>query len=184
MRQGVRPAAEAAPPDEDAPVRDRPRCGWWVPRLPTIFAAVLVGYSLFVMVFLDQNVGKPPAARYGWPFTYRVVQHYGLHPPLRLGTGALAADLVIAAALLASSCFTTQVAACLLMRSTCIKLRSACCVVAALALCFAACKFRPIVLVLALYVGYYYSLASPILPILMMLMRLELPKCDRPEQTS
>jgi hypothetical protein len=38
----------------------------------TLVVAVVVGYALFVYVTLDQNLGKPPVAEYGWPVTYRV----------------------------------------------------------------------------------------------------------------
>jgi hypothetical protein len=52
---------------------------------------------------------------YGWPFFYRLAAPN--EPPGGSYVVALAADLAIALALLASACATTQVAACPLVRS-------------------------------------------------------------------
>ena len=66
--------------------------------------------ALAVMLTIDKSMGKPPAERYGWPFTYQVEPHEdrGAAPASQFDPGKLAADIVISAGILASAYCTLQ----------------------------------------------------------------------------
>ncbi len=94
----------------------------------------------------------------------------------------MAADLVISAALLASACVTTQVAACLLVRSPRLTVRILGLAVAAVAMLLAACRWKEDYLAYFLYTGFYYSVASLVVLVVSVLFHLELPSCEDPER--
>lgn len=123
------------------------------------------GLSLGAMVTLDQNLGKPPAALVGWPFTYQVIPRTATGVP-RFDAGALAADIAIAAALLASACITTQVMACRLAPSARWTIRSACLWIVGFALYLGLLRTAWLALVYLLLAGLLYALASPVLLLL------------------
>jgi cation transport ATPase len=144
---------------------------WWAPRPSTILTAVLVGSSLFVYETMDLNISTQPH-RYGWPVTYRVRPWNPSTPSPPLDVNALAADIAIAAALLASSCVTTQLAASRLVKSSRLTLRSMVLLITAIALFLAMWRLvEGLPLLLMLVAGLFYALASPILLILILLLR-------------
>ena len=108
---------EVEPFGESDPQPDRHLPPCWPPRPATVVAALFVGSSLVFINLIDADFARNLSELYGWPFRF----HFSAPDPPRSSGGfylaALAADLVISAALLVSACVTTQVAACLLVRS-------------------------------------------------------------------
>jgi hypothetical protein len=179
MPEVHRPVAEAAAPDEAAPRRDRSPYEYWPPRLSTVIAALFVGGSLFFINFVDVNFAQNLSDLYGWPFSHHYTHHYTpprhLAPSRAFAIAAMAADLVILALLLASACVTTQVAACLLVRTPRLTVRILILVVFVTAMLLAAYRWKEDYLTFVLYGGFYYSVASLIVLLLSLLLRLELP---------
>lgn len=159
-------------------------CEWWPPRPSTILAALLVGCSLFLMNGVDAEFALNLSGLYGWPFTYRddpagVAAASG---PRSFHTLALMADLAIALVLLAASCVTTQMAACLLVRKPRVTLRVLGLVVAGTALFLAAYRLRENFLSYVLHGGFYYSVASLMVLVACWVFHLELPAVEEPAQ--
>jgi hypothetical protein len=175
-----RPVAELGVTEEAGPHRDRSWYPYWPPRPTTIVAALLVGSSLYWMAFVDPDFARNLSDLYGWPFSFRLAAP---NEPLGgLSAAALAADLVIALALLASACATTQVAACLLVRSPRITLRIVGFAIAVIAMFLAGCRLNDNFLADVFYTGFYYSVASLVVLVACGLLRLELPRRDETEQ--
>jgi hypothetical protein len=182
MLQLDRPVAQVERSDEVGPQRARSLYPYWPPRPSTAVAAVLVGCSLFWMTFIDQDFARNLSEGYGWPFHYHFEGPNDPGPSGGFYIAALAADLAIAVALLASACATTQIAACSLVRSPRFTLRILGFVIAVIALFLAACRLKETFLICVFYTGFYYGLASLIVLVVCLLLRLELPLRDDAEQ--
>src|SRR5262245_59313349 len=183
MSQLHRPVAQLERSDEAGPHRARSLYPLWPPRPSTVVAALFVGCSLFWMTFIDREFARNLSEGYGWPFHYHFEgpnDHPG--PSGSFYLAALATDLAIAVALLASACATTQIAACSLVRSSRFTLRIVGFVIAVIAMFLAACRLKETFLTCVLYTGFYYGLASLIVLVACLLLRLELPLQDDPEQ--
>jgi hypothetical protein len=177
-----RPVAEVEPIDEAGPHRDRSGYPFWPPRLSTVVTAVIVGSSLFWMTFIDADFARNLSEGYGWPFRYQLAGPNGPGPPGGFYLAALVADLAVSVALLASACATTQIAACLLVRSPRFTLRILAFVVAVIALFLAGCRLRETFLADVFHTVFYYSVASLVALVVCLLLHLELPRRDDPEQ--
>jgi hypothetical protein len=173
---------EVEPSGESDPQPDRRPPPYWPPRPATVVAALFVGSSLVFINLVDADFARNLSELYGWPFRF----HFLTPDPSRSSWGfyfaALAADLVISAALLASACATTQVAACLLVRSPRLTVRILSLAVAAVAMLLAACRWKEDYLAYFLYTGFYYSVASLVVLATSVLLRLELPNCEDPQR--
>jgi hypothetical protein len=182
MSQLDRPVALFDRSDEVGPHRARSLYPFWPPRPSTVVAAVLVGCSLFWMAFIDREFARNLSEGYGWPFHYHFEGPNDPGPSGGFYAAAMAADLAIAVALLASACATTQIAACSLVRSPRLTLRILGFVIAVIAMFLAACRLKETFLACVFYTGFYYGLASLIVLLVCLLLRLELPPRDDPEQ--
>jgi hypothetical protein len=181
MSQVDRTLVEAAPSDDVGSDRCRSLYPLWPPRPATIGATLFVALSLFWIIFIDWEVAGSLSALYGWPFHYRFSAHGPTPSSGTFYAAALAADLVVMVALLASTYVTTQIGACLLVRSPRLTLRAIGASVIALALILAGCR-REAFLWDLFRTGFYYSLASFSVMLACVLFRLELPKVDDREQ--
>jgi hypothetical protein len=171
MSQVHRPVAEVEPADEAGPDGDRSFDRFGPLRLSTVIAALFVGSSLFFINFVDVDFAQNLSEMYGWPFSHRFRP---AGPPVP-STAAMAADLAISVLLLASACLTTQVAACLLVRSPRLTVRILTIGVLITAILLAASRWKNHYISYVLYGGFYYSVASFIVLALSVLLRLELP---------
>jgi hypothetical protein len=144
-----RTAVATAPREPGAPRPDRHRSGRWIPRPSTILTAIVVGLALFTAVSIDQMV--PPN------FTG------GSGPPPPIDSGAVATTYVIAVALLASACLTTQILACLFVESPRLTIRSACLWIAVVALFLALWRSGSALVLLILLAAFGYGVASPMI---------------------
>jgi hypothetical protein len=172
MSQINGPFLQAAPSEKARPNRARHGLGWWLPRPATILIGLLVGSSLYGMVTMNQIIGKPPALPVDSPFSDRGARPNPRairRPPPRTEADSLVPDLVIAAALLASACLTTQVAVCRFKGSSGVTIRSACFWVATVALFLALWRSGSAVVMLILSAAFGYSLASPIILLFLIL---------------
>ncbi len=177
-----RPVAEVGITDEAGPQWDRSWSLYWPPRPTTIVAALLVGCSLFWMTFIDREFAWNLSELYGWPFRYQFTGPNDPGPPSGPYAAALVADLAVSLALLAAACVTTQLAACMLVRSPRITLRILGFAVAVIALFLAGCRLKDSFLADVLRTGFYYSVASLTVLVACVLLRLELPRRDEAEQ--
>lgn len=178
MSPGDRPLADTAVSAEDLPEPERPRVEYWPPRPSTVVAALVVGASLIWMNLdrVGRDFAMYFAERYGWPFSYRLTVSQDPGPSGALfAAAAMAADLVVWAALLASACATTQIAAYLLVRSPRLNVRHLGLWVFTIALFLAGCRLKEGFLIHSFLVGFYYGLASLIVLGACLLLRLELP---------
>jgi hypothetical protein len=175
-----RPVAEAETVEEAGPHRDRYPYPYGPPRLATVIAALFVGSSLFFINFVDVDFARNLSDLYGWPFGHR--PRAPRTPDLSgvQAAAVLGADLLISAILLASACATTQVAACLLVRSPRLTVRILSIGVLVTAMLLAASRWKEGYFIYVLYGGFYYSVASLIVLILSVLLRLELPRVEDP----
>jgi hypothetical protein len=166
--------AEIEPADEAGAHGDRSPYRYGPLRLSTIIAGLFVGSSLFFINFVDLDFAQNLSDMYGWPFRhhFRPVQNPGS------SNAAAAADLVISVLLLASACVTTQVAACLLVRSPRLTVRILTIGVLITAMLLAASRWKHNYFSYVLYGGFYYSVASLIVLVLSVLLRLELPRFE------
>jgi hypothetical protein len=178
MFPGARQLVDAAPPEGAVLGLVRPRTEYWPPRPSTIIAAVIVGASLIWMNFVEPDLARGLSDRYGWPFAYRLTSSRPTGPSRALYAAALGADLMISAALLASAFVTTQLMACLLVKSPRVTVRLLGQVVVASALFLAGCRLRENFLAYFLIIGFCYGLASFIVLVTCLLLRLELPRRD------
>jgi hypothetical protein len=172
MSQVNRPIFQTAPSDDVRARRGWYRSGWWLPRPTTILIGLLVGSSLYVMITMNRIIAQPPADPVASPFSdqgARPNPQARRRPPPRSEADTLAPDLVIAAALLASACLTTQVAVCRFIGSSGVSIRSACLWIAAVALFLALWRSGSAVAVLILSAAFGYSLASPIVLLFLIL---------------
>lgn len=181
MFQVDRQVAEFEPDDDAAPHREHSPYPSWPPRPATVVAAMFVGSSLFFINFVDIDFAGNLSDLYGWPLSHR-------HPPANpipasraLAAATLVADLFISAILLASACVTTQVGACLLVRSPRLTVRVLVFVIAATAMLLAVGRWKQNFLTYFLYTGFYYSVASLIVLVVSVLFRLELPTVEASE---
>jgi hypothetical protein len=146
----------------------------WIPLPLTLVVAMVVGYALFVYVTLDQNLGKPPVAKYGWPVTYRVEPrnvYAAPNTPSQFYPAAVFIDISVALGLLASTCFTTQFLLSLRGRTPRYTLRMVCLWIAAIALLLAMWRYARELLLLGLVAALCYGLASPVLMVIILLRR-------------
>jgi hypothetical protein len=157
MSRPDRSAEATAPREPGAPRPDRHRSGWWIPRPSTILTAVVVGLALFTAVSIDQVAPRNLA---GAP---------GPLPPI--DSGGLRPVHVIAVALLASACLTTQVLACLFVESPRLTIRSACLWIAVVALFLALWQSGSALVLLILLAAFGYSVASPMILVLLLVGR-------------
>jgi hypothetical protein len=171
------PVVEAERSVEAGPQRNRSPYEYWPPRLSTVVAALFVGSSLFFIIFVDVDFYQ-----YGWPLSHHLTPRTSPASSGSVSVAALAADLVISAALLASACVTTQVAACLLVRSPRLTVRILGFVVIVIAMLLAACRWKANYFTYVLYGGFFYSVASLAVLVVSVLLRLELPRVEDPEQ--
>ena len=176
-----RPAAEWERSEEIGPLRVRSLYPYWPPRPAMVVAGLLVGSSLFWMAFVDRDFARDLSDLYGWPFCYRLARSARSGWSGLLLAAALVADLGVSLALLASACATTQIAACLLVRSPRITLRIVGFVVAVIALFLAGCRLNKIFLTDVFRISFYYSVASLIALVICLLFGLELPRRDDAE---
>jgi hypothetical protein len=165
---------EIEPAEEAGPQRERPPYRLGPLRLSTVIAALFVGFSLFFINFVDVDFAQNLSEMYGWPFSH----HFQHASPPGPSSAAVAADLVISVLLLASACVTTQVAACLLVRSPRLTIRILSIGVLITAMLLAASRWRNHYFSYVLYGGFYYSVASSIVLVLSVLLRLELPRFE------
>jgi hypothetical protein len=147
--------AEATDPRKPIASRpDRRRSDQWAPRPSTIATAIVVGLAHFAAVSIDQIVPRGLSGAPG--------------PPPPIDSGGWQPIYVIAIALLASACLTTQILACLFVESPRLTIRSACLWIAVVALFLALWRSGSALVLLLLLTAYGYSLASPIiLPLLL-----------------
>ena len=182
MSQLERPVAEVEPADEARPHRVRSLSTYWPPRPATVVAALVVASSLYWMTFVDQDFARNLSDLYGWPFRYHFMDPREAGPAGVFYTAALAADLAILVAMLASACAITQIVACLLVRSPRLTLRIVGHLIAVIALLLAGWRLKAALLIDLFYSGFFYSLASLIVLVVCLLLHLELPERDDPEQ--
>lgn len=123
---------------------------------------MVAGLPLGGAVTLAHYSGVPLASSLlGWFFGYQVIPRSGT---ATVDAGALAADIALALALLASACATTQILACRLVPSPRLTVRSACLWIVAFALYLGLLRMEFLALLLLLLIpGFSYALASPIL---------------------
>jgi hypothetical protein len=152
-----RTAEATAPREPSAPRPERHRYGWWIPRPSTILTAIVVGLALFTAVSIDQIVPRNVTRASG--------------PPPLIDSGAVAATYVIAVALLASACLTTQILACLFVESPRLTIRSACLWIAVVALFLALWRSGSALVLLILLAAFGYSVASPMILVLLFVGR-------------
>ena len=140
---------------------DRSRTAWWIPRPSTLFTAMVAGLPLGGAITLAHYFGVPLASSLlGYFFGYQMIPRGGT---AILDAGALAADIALTLALLASACATTQILACRLAPSARLTVRSACLWIVAFALYLGLLRTEFFALLLLLIPGFSYALASPIL---------------------
>jgi hypothetical protein len=182
MSRIKRPVLQATPSDEARDDRAGHGLGWWLPRPATILIGLLVGSSLYVMVTMNQILGQPPGAPVDSPFSDRGARPTTppaiRRPPSRSEADSLAPDLIIAAALLASACLTTQVAVCRFTGSARVTIASSCLWIAVVAVFFALWRSGSAVVLLIHSVAFGYSLASPIILMFLIIADID-PWIDR-----
>jgi hypothetical protein len=183
MSQLHRPVAEVEPAGEAGPHRARSFSAYWPPRPATVVAALVVASSLYWMTFVDQDFARNLSKWYGWPFRYHFMDPRDAGPARIFYTAALAADLAISVALLASACAVTQIAAHLLVRSPRLTLRIIGFLIVAIALLLAGYRWKVTFLVV-FSSGFFYSLVSLIVLVVCLLLHLELPEGGNREQRS
>jgi hypothetical protein len=150
--------AEAAGPREPGAARPgRHRPNWWTPRPSTILAATVGGIELFTTLSIDKVVPVNLTGASG--------------APPSIESGAMAAKYVIAAALLASACLTTQILACLLVESPRLTIRSSCLWIAAVALFLALWRSGSAIVLLIFMAALAYSVAGPLIVATVILAR-------------
>jgi hypothetical protein len=174
MSQVHHHVAEIEPADEVDSHRAHSPYPLWPPRLSTVIAGLFVGSSLFFVNFVDVEFAQNLSDMYGWPFSHHFQPVQNLGP----SNAAAVADLVISVLLLASACVTTQMAACLLVRSPRLTVRILTIGVLIAAMLLAASRWKNNYLSYVLYGGFYYSVASFIVLILSVLLHLELPRFE------
>lgn len=150
-----------------------PSFSWWRPRPSSTIGALLVGSALAVMLTIDQELGKPPTRRYGWPFIYQVEPHEGVRavPASWFNPGRLAIDVVISAGILASAYCTAQWLAYRLFGPSCYTVRSLLLTIAAVAVLLAVYKTSWLLALFVLYGAFIYGLISPLLLAAILLYR-------------
>jgi hypothetical protein len=176
-----RPDAEAA--GEARPHRVRSLSTYWPPRPATVVAALVVASSLYWMSFVDQEFARNLSKGYGWPFRYHFMDRGQAGPAGVFYTAALAADLAISVALLASACAITQIAAHLLVRSPRLTLRIIGFTIVVIALLLAGCRWK-VTFRVVFSSGFFYSVVSLIVLVVCLLLHLELPEGGDREQQS
>jgi hypothetical protein len=176
MSQINRPILQTAQSDEVRADREWHWSGWWLPRPTTILIGLLVGSSLYVMIAMNRVIAQTPPDPVASPFSdqgARPNPRAIRRPPPQSEADTLAPDLIIAAALLASACLTTQVALCRFTGSSGVSIRSACLWIAAVALFFALWRSGSAVALLILSAAFGYSLASPIILLFLLMLDLD-----------
>jgi hypothetical protein len=152
-----RPILQTAQSDEVRVDRGWHWSGCWLPRPTTILTAIVVGLALFTAVSIDQIVPRGFTRASG--------------PPAPIDDGAVATAYVIAVALLASACLTTQLLACLFVESPRLTIRSVCLWIAVVALFLALWRSGSALVLLILLAAFDYSVASPMILVLLLVGR-------------
>ncbi len=156
------------------------------PRPSAVVAALFVAASLVWIVFLDpSSLAMDTANRFGWPLSFRLLIDTMSHPSapapsLLLVVAVVAVNLALGLALVASALVTTHIGACLLVGKSRTTVRSLCLTVVAVALFLGLCRWQKGFLMHALYWASFYGVASLIMIVTALLIRLELPRADRP----
>ena len=129
------------------------------------------------MITMNQILSKPPPDPVDSPFSDRGARPtpsaIRRPPPRSEEADSLAPDLVFAAALLASACLTTQVAVCRFAGSSRVTIRSCCLWIAVVGLFFAMWRSGSAGALLIFSVAFGYSLASPMLLLLLLVPDLD-----------
>jgi hypothetical protein len=148
--------AEATGPREPGAARpDRHRSDWWIPRPSTILIAIVVGPALGVAFSIN-------------PIVFGQLTGDEAPPP-PIGRGAITPGYVIAVALLASACLTTQILACRFVESPRWTIRSSCLWIAVVALFLALWRSESSLLLPVLMAALGYAVASPMVLVLLIL---------------